>query len=585
MEAKALFVGVILVAIFGSVLASNESIGTAYIYAPAVLISVNRGTLTTISLNVTAGNGKIAITGPSSVGTSTIQSAQTAVAYATSFLGINESKYNFIFTINDSNVSVSGPSAGLALTVLTISALSHKPLLHDFTLTGTIEPNGSVGLIGGVYDKASIAAEKGMKFIMVPYAVNGSFEDLLYYISQSDLGIPVVEAANASQALNYAFGYASPSYMGYTAYTQYNISGLPKVNATCNNCYLNAFYNLTAYTINETRSITSKLSPSFYSSKSSILASLDQDQAIANKGYYYEAADLAFLTYQQAFAMLNSHNISKSSAEAVVSNVSSYCSSLTPPPMTNSNYEYVIGGETRQGWANITLQQATTLINNAQTSDDYIEATYYAGEAYAWCNAANYMYNAASSIGGNYVTTSTSLESAAYSAISSDAQYGNNIYLQSAQQEFGAGDYGAALYDAAYAKIFYGTLLPTNSSALISGINANIANATQGIWPYEFANTARFIYYTAEHNASVSGLQQAYTISLLASGLEKANQQIYNSFIPAVASETVQPIALTTISSEIEEIYLILLVMAVLLGAILIALLIILLRGNGKRRR
>lgn len=577
---------------FGIAAASAESVGSAYIYAPAVLLNLNKGTLTTISLNVTVGTGNITINGPSSVGNSTLQSAQTAVAYATSYLGINESKYDFAFTINDSNASVSGPSAGMALTVLTISALSNKPLLHDFTLTGTIEPNGSVGLIGGEYDKASIAASKGMKFIMVPYAQNSSFENLLYYTTQGKLGIPVVEVANVSQALQYAFGYKQAQYMNYSAYTPYNLSALPNINATCNGCYLNAFYNLTSFTINQTRSMAEGLNSSYGSAKASILASLNQDTVIANRNYYYEAADLAFLAYQQAFALAEVGNVSASATANVLSSVGSYCSSLTPPYMTSSNYEYVIGGELRQGWANATLQEAYLLLNNSQTSDDYVNAVYLAGESYAWCQAANEMYGIASGIGGSYVASSSSLKSTAYSAISAARSYGSNIYLQSALQEYDSGNYGAALYDAVYARVFYGSPAPNSTSNLTAPIGMNLANATQGIWPYEFGNSARFAEYIAAQSNSASSsaaeLQQAYTLSLLASGLETANSQISSSFMPVNASQITQNAALSALSAQVERIYILLLVIIALLAAILIVMLMMLLaprRAKSTKKR
>lgn len=583
-----------IVLFFGVAAASTASVGSAYIYAPAVLLNLNKGTLTTISLNVTAGNGNITINGPSSVGNSTMQSAQTAVAYATSYLGLNEKGYNFTFTINDSDASVSGPSAGLALTTLTISALSHKLLLHDFTLTGTIEADGSVGLIGGAYDKAGIAAEKGMKFIMVPYSSNDSFENLLYYITQSSLGIPVVEVANVSQALQYAFGYNQPQYMSYNPYAPYNLSALPNINSTCSGCYPSAFQNLTAFTMNQTRSMVYRFNSSYQSAKSSMLASLGQDAAIAGKGYSYEAADLAFLTYQEAFAIAESGNVSSASASSVLSGVGSYCSSLTPPYMTKGNYEYLIGGELRQSWANSTLQEAYLLLNNSQTSDDYINAVYLAGESYAWCQAANEMYGIASGIGGGYVSTSTSLGSTAYSAISTARNYGSNIYLQSALHEYSIGNYGAALYDAVYAQIFYGNTTPSNASGMISGINANLANATAGVWPYEFGNSARFLLYNAEQQGNTSNgiaaMQQAYTLSALASGLEGANGQISSSFIAVNASQIAQLTGASALAIQIGRIYVLLLVVIALLIAILVVMLAMLLapraqRPMGRRKR
>ena len=46
--------------------------GNATIHAPAVILQTNNGTLTIIKLNVTTGTGIVNITGPLSVGQSTI---------------------------------------------------------------------------------------------------------------------------------------------------------------------------------------------------------------------------------------------------------------------------------------------------------------------------------------------------------------------------------------------------------------------------------------------------------------------------------------------------------------------------------
>jgi len=63
-------------------------VGSAYIYAPAVLTQSNKGVLTLFYLNVTTGDGMVTISGPSSVGESTLSSAQTGVAYACRYLGL-----------------------------------------------------------------------------------------------------------------------------------------------------------------------------------------------------------------------------------------------------------------------------------------------------------------------------------------------------------------------------------------------------------------------------------------------------------------------------------------------------------------
>ena len=87
---------VALILLLGSSVASAY---TVHINALAVLVGAYQGTSTPIYLNVTPGTGIISVSaGNASVGADTVQSVHDAVAYAASFLGANESAYNFNFT-------------------------------------------------------------------------------------------------------------------------------------------------------------------------------------------------------------------------------------------------------------------------------------------------------------------------------------------------------------------------------------------------------------------------------------------------------------------------------------------------------
>jgi len=72
--------------------------------------------------------------------------------------------------------------------------------------------------------------------------------------------------------------------------------------------------------------------------------------------------------------LANINNTNESAAQNIISNVSTYCSSLVPPQMTNSNYEYVIGGELRQELGSITAGNAATILNRSETSDGIFES-------------------------------------------------------------------------------------------------------------------------------------------------------------------------------------------------------------------
>jgi PDZ domain-containing protein len=73
-------------------------------------------------------------------------------------------------SINTSNIG--GPSAGLAMTLTLIDELSRGSITGHRTIaaTGTIAPNGAVGEVGGVAEKAVAVVNAGAKVFFVPEA-------------------------------------------------------------------------------------------------------------------------------------------------------------------------------------------------------------------------------------------------------------------------------------------------------------------------------------------------------------------------------------------------------------------------------
>lgn len=64
--------------------------------------------------------------------------------------------------------SMDGPSAGGIFCLAILSALDGREFPQDFAMTGTILPDGSIGLVGGVAEKIKAAAKAGIKRVCVP---------------------------------------------------------------------------------------------------------------------------------------------------------------------------------------------------------------------------------------------------------------------------------------------------------------------------------------------------------------------------------------------------------------------------------
>ena len=63
---------------------------------------------------------------------------------------------------------IDGPSAGTAVTVALISALTGKKVRQDAAVTGEISVSGQVRAVGGIFEKAYGASRAGMKDMIIP---------------------------------------------------------------------------------------------------------------------------------------------------------------------------------------------------------------------------------------------------------------------------------------------------------------------------------------------------------------------------------------------------------------------------------
>jgi len=154
----------------GSPVRQLKVIGATWIYAPAVSETTGglRGALVNISLIVTEGFGDVYVATSSLTEKDMQAAATTAARIASEILNLNFRNYNFYFKVSSDAIVIGGPSAGVALTVLSFSALSGIPINRSVLVTGMINPDGTVGPVGGVFEKAEIAAKSGIKLFLIP---------------------------------------------------------------------------------------------------------------------------------------------------------------------------------------------------------------------------------------------------------------------------------------------------------------------------------------------------------------------------------------------------------------------------------
>ncbi len=95
-------------------------------------------------------------------------SARIAAMVASDVLGIDQRMYDFYYIIDISSPIIGGPSAGGALTVATIAAINNWTLKPDVVMTGMINPDESIGPVGGIPYKLEAAAAKNATLFLVP---------------------------------------------------------------------------------------------------------------------------------------------------------------------------------------------------------------------------------------------------------------------------------------------------------------------------------------------------------------------------------------------------------------------------------
>ena len=102
--------------------------------------------------------------------------------------------------LNISTQGIGGPSAGLAFTLGSIDALTTHRLTNgiDVAATGTIDPTGAVGEVGGVVQKTITVEREHARYFIVPRA---EAPDAIKTAKGHDLTIVPVD--NLDQALNF----------------------------------------------------------------------------------------------------------------------------------------------------------------------------------------------------------------------------------------------------------------------------------------------------------------------------------------------------------------------------------------------
>lgn len=202
---------------------SDGTSRTVLLNVPAVDDS-GKGVALTLSVQSRPGEGRV-LTDINNLffWVDTQNSIRVAQRVAQNITKIDISKIDLVYDVKTNASAIEGPSAGAALTIATIAALENKNVNPDVMITGTINPDGTIGRVGGIDSKAQAAKEVGAKIFLIPagqsvqttYQPSENCETIgpLYYCNTeyksttvnitSVSGLEIKEVSDIQEALKY----------------------------------------------------------------------------------------------------------------------------------------------------------------------------------------------------------------------------------------------------------------------------------------------------------------------------------------------------------------------------------------------
>ena len=151
------------------------------------------------------GKGQITRTGSlGDVMKESVEAARTVVRSRASRLGITYkqiSETDIHVHFPEGAVPKDGPSAGSAITLGLVSALTGIPVKAEVAMTGEITLRGRVLPIGGLKEKLLAAKNAGIRMILIPKENERDIEEMSSEITK---GLKIVSVSHMDEVLDYA---------------------------------------------------------------------------------------------------------------------------------------------------------------------------------------------------------------------------------------------------------------------------------------------------------------------------------------------------------------------------------------------
>ncbi|MCL4376583.1 hypothetical protein M1558_03795 [Candidatus Parvarchaeota archaeon] len=453
-------------------------IGSTSLYIFGVTNSSN-GTLVGVpallNLTITNGTGKVFLGSTPLTQTDTQAQAVLSADLACQLLNVNCDNYNFYYYITSSSVEVGGPSAGSAFTMAAMSILSGKPLNKNVAMTGTANPDGSVGIVGDVSQKSEAAANQHIKTFLYPSTDSISSAALSYDEAHGETPVPV---SSEYQAFQYFTGYNVTPAVNYNIQTSLYLA-LMKQTYLQFNSYQNGLYSSL---------------PSVNSSNSSIqlliseaVSDMSAQKAEAANGSYYVAASSMITSSSDLLQAKLLETLPASNQEAFVTNLISQENSTIIGIENNISHDYVSNSSTLilKFIAFDRLMQASNYLNDSMqslSSGNVQNAIYYyslaavkAETAYFWVSilpkgSSNFSQSQYEALSNYYLYKASSYNDyASLLGVNLPPEISEmQSYLSSAQSRYYSGNYVSSIFASIESMSLAQMLIEENSLINIS---------------------------------------------------------------------------------------------------------------------
>ena len=162
------------------------------------------GGLADLYLEIKPGSGRVFLETFPLTRTDTQMSTRFAKAIACDALDMDCDDVDFFYTITADSAIIAGPSAGAAISILTVAMLKNLELNDAYAVTGTINSGGLIGPVGGLKAKVEAAKKSGLKKVFIPAGelivkVDNTTVDLRNL--SKELGIKIIEVSTLSEAV------------------------------------------------------------------------------------------------------------------------------------------------------------------------------------------------------------------------------------------------------------------------------------------------------------------------------------------------------------------------------------------------